>query len=88
MGSGRRFIRFVVAVIGEKGCEYEAGGKRVSCLRCGSTRFARGKTQLNSKDMTLWGLDYFDKSAKTLRCKQCGFIHWFGKPLVNLTLSR
>ncbi|UCD51259.1 MAG: hypothetical protein JSW27_01245 [Phycisphaerales bacterium] len=80
-------IRFMRAVISEQGCEYEAGGKIVSCRQCGSTRFFKDKTQLNRKDMTLWGLDYFDRSAKTLRCKQCGSIHWFGKSLVNLTLS-
>ena len=87
MGFGRRLIRFMTAVISERGCEYEAGGKIVSCQQCGNTRFSKSKAQLNTKDMTLWGLDYFDKSAKTLRCQKCGFIHWFGKSPVNLTLS-
>jgi DNA-directed RNA polymerase subunit RPC12/RpoP len=87
MGYWRRLVRFAKAVITEQGCEYEAGGKMVSCRQCGSTRFFRGRAQLNTKDMTLWGLDYFDKSARTLRCKKCGFIHWFGKPLVNLTFA-
>ena len=88
VGFGGRLIRFLVAVIGEQGCEYEAGGKVVSCRQCGGTRFLTRKAQLNTKDMTLWGLDFFDKSAKTLRCKNCGFIYWFGKSPVNLTLSR
>ena len=88
MGFWRRLIRFTTAVIAEQGCEYEAGDKVVSCQQCGSTRFFKSKAQLNTKEMTLWGLDYFDKSAKTLRCKKCGFICWFGKPPVNLTLSR
>ena len=75
-------------MINEEGFEYEAGGKLISCSQCGNTKFYKGKAQLNTKDMTLWGLDYFDKSARTLRCKRCGSIQWFGKPLANRTLMK
>ena len=87
MGFWRRLIRLATAVINEKGCEYEAGGKQVSCRQCGDTMFFKSKAQLNTKDMTLWGLDCFDRSAQTLRCRTCGYMYWFGKSVINRTWS-
>jgi DNA-directed RNA polymerase subunit RPC12/RpoP len=84
----KRFIRFAVALVNDRGFEYEAGGKAISCPQCGNTRFHKSRAQLNTKDMTLWQLDYFDKSARMLHCKKCGSIRWFGKSLVNRTLSK
>ena len=84
----KRLIRFTKAVINDDGCEYEAGGKLFLCDHCRNTRFDKSKAQLNTKDMTILRLDFFDKSAKTLHCKQCGSIYWFGKQLVNRTLSK
>ncbi len=84
----KRFIRFTAGVINDRGFEYEAGGKLVSCHQCGTTRFQKSKAQLNTKDMTVLRLDFLDKSAKTLRCKKCGSILWFGKPLRNRALSK
>ena len=86
MGLWKRVVRFTAAVINDQGFEYEAGGKLILCDQCGNTRFQKSKAQLNTKDMTLWKLDFMDKSASTLRCKQCGQIFWFGKALVNRTL--
>ena len=88
MGFWKKFIRFVAGVINDRGFEYEAGGKLVSCHQCGATRFQKSKAQLNTKEMTLWRLDYFDKSVKTLHCKKCGYILWFGKPLKNRSVSK
>jgi len=78
----KRFIRLAVALINDRGFEYEAGGKLVSCHQCGTTRFQKSKAQLNTKEMTILRMDFFDKSAKTLQCKKCGYILWFGKPLI------
>ena len=84
----KRIIRYVVITINEQGFEYEAGGKMISCSQCGNTRFHKGKAQLNTKQMTIWGLDYFDKSAKTICCTKCSFTYWFGKSLINRTLLK
>jgi len=119
----------LVITINEQGFEYEAGEKLISCSQCGNTRFFKGKAQLNTKQMTILGLDGFDKSAKTicctkyfvkcnhcentyfikgsamlntagmtllgldwanrtaitLMCENCGLIHWFGKPPIQVT---
>jgi RNase P subunit RPR2 len=84
----KRFIRFAVALINDRGFEYEAGGKLVSCNQCGTTQFQKSKAQLNTKEMTILRMDFFDKSAKTLQCKKCGHILWFGKSPVNRILSK
>jgi len=88
MGFWKRLIRLAIALVNDQGFEYEAGGKAILCPRCGNTRFRKSKAQLNTKDMTLWGLDFLDKSARILHCKQCGYIRWFGRPLVNQTWSK
>ena len=86
MGLWKRVVRFAVAAINDQGFEYEAGGKLISCGQCANTNFQKSKAQLNTKDMTLWRLDFMDKSASTLRCKKCGHIYWFGKSLKNRAL--
>ena len=88
MGLWKRLARFAAALANDQGFEYEAGGITISCPRCGNTKFHKSKAQLNTKEMTLWGLDFLDRSAKILHCRQCGYIRWFGKPLLNRTLSR
>lgn len=86
MGFWKRAARFAVATINDQGFEYEAGGKPISCSQCGNTRFQKSKAQLNTKHMTLWKLDFMDKSARTLRCKKCGQLYWFGRSPTNRTL--
>jgi len=88
MGFGKRFIQFAVSLINEQGFEYEAGGKLVSCHQCGRTKFLKSKAQLNTKELTILRLDFFDKSAKMLQCKNCGYILWFGKSPKNRILSK
>ncbi len=88
MGFYRRFIKFAVGLINDQGFEYDAGGKLVSCHQCGETRFQKSKAQLNTKEMTILKMDFFDKSAKTLQCKKCGYILWFGKSPLNRILSK
>jgi len=88
MGFWKRLAGFAVAMINDEGFEYEAGGKLISCKQCGTTRFHKSKAQLNTKERTLLGLDCFDKSARTIRCKKCGCIYWFGKSLANRTLLK
>jgi predicted nucleic-acid-binding Zn-ribbon protein len=83
MGFCKKIIRFAAGLINDQGFEYEAGGKFVSCHQCGATRFQKGKAQLNTKDMTILRMDFLDESARTLQCKKCGYILWFGKSPVN-----
>ena len=88
MGFWTRLVRFMVILVNDRGFEYEAGGKLISCGQCGNTRFDKSKAQLNTRDMAVWRLDYLDKTAKTLQCKRCGFILWFGKPPINRDLLK
>ncbi|MHC4116839.1 MAG: hypothetical protein ACYSWO_04960 [Planctomycetota bacterium] len=86
MGFWKRAVRFAVTAINDEGFEYEAGGKLISCSQCSNTRFQKSKAQLNTRHMTLWKLDFMDKSARTLRCRNCGQVYWFGKSPWNRTL--
>lgn len=60
--------------------QYEAGGKLVTCPHCGSAEFAEGHPPLSTAGMGFLGLDWTHKSATTLACTNCGYIHWFLRP--------
>ncbi len=51
---------------------YTVSGKEFACTFCGNNHFEDGRAQLNSAGMTLAGLDWVDKSAYILVCKDCG----------------
>jgi uncharacterized protein with PIN domain len=86
MGFWKQAIRFAVAAVNDRGFEYEGGEKLICCSQCGNTRFQKSKAQLNTKQMTTLRLDFMDKSARTLRCRKCGQLYWFGRSPINRTL--
>jgi predicted nucleic-acid-binding Zn-ribbon protein len=61
-------------------CEYEIDERPILCSHCQNTRFHKGSAMLNTTTMTFLGLDWINRSAITLMCDKCGFIHWFAKP--------
>ena len=67
MGFFRRFIKFAAGLIKDQGFEYDAGGKLISCHQCGTTKFQKSKAQLNTKEMTILKMDFFDKNDKLYR---------------------
>lgn len=66
------------------GHEYKAGDVEVSCVHCKHNKFEQGKALLNTRGLTFLELDWLNNDATTLICKRCGFIHWFGRPVVEM----
>ena len=52
-------------------------GVEIKCLICKNQFFDERKIQLNTTGMTLFGLDWANKNATVLSCKNCGYMHWF-----------
>ncbi|MCT8140312.1 hypothetical protein H1D32_23000 [Anaerobacillus sp. CMMVII] len=65
------------------GREYKSNDIDIICVHCKHTKFDLGKALLNSRELTFFDLDWLDKSAVTLICKRCGYIHWFGSNVVE-----
>jgi len=56
---------------------YSAGGMPISCPCCQNNTFKLDFRQLNTSGMSLFGLDWANKSAAILICKRCTHISWF-----------
>ena len=56
---------------------YEIAGEPVVCPHCGSRDFEKSDAQLNTVGLTFLGLDWANRSATILICKNCGRIEWF-----------
>ncbi len=55
----------------------EVVGQGLKCLICGHDRFIKREAQLNTSNMTFFGLDWANASGECVVCENCGFIHWF-----------
>jgi len=58
---------------------YSVNGKKIVCPHCEGDTFAEGEALLNTAELTLLRLDWANKSATTLTCRECGRILWFMK---------
>lgn len=58
---------------------YSAGGKIISCDHCEGQRFHEGQAQLNTAVLTFLDLDWANKTARTLFCKECSRVQWYAK---------
>lgn len=56
---------------------YEKLGKPVLCSHCQHDQFTQREAQLNTAGMTFFGLDWANRSATVLVCKQCSHLEWF-----------
>jgi predicted nucleic-acid-binding Zn-ribbon protein len=59
--------------------EYSVAGRPIRCLHCGETKFAPGRALLNSRGLTLFNVDWANRSATTLVCAECGRIEWYAQ---------
>ena len=57
--------------------EFEVKGIKAKCPHCGHSHFEIGSAQLNTAGLTFLNLDWANKSASLLSCKNCSFIMWF-----------
>jgi hypothetical protein len=73
----KRVARKVVGAVGPG--QYVAEGKKIVCPHCGGDEFGKGKAMLNMTWMTIFNLEWANKSATILACTRCGKIQWFLK---------
>ncbi len=56
---------------------YQLQGRPIVCPQCGQNQFDIGTALLNTPGMTFFGLDWANRTATVLACRQCGHIGWF-----------
>ncbi|MFN7253497.1 MAG: zinc ribbon domain-containing protein [Anaerobacillus sp.] len=66
------------------GKKYKANEIEITCVHCNHDKFELGKALLNTRSLSFFDLDWLNKSANTVICKKCGYIHWFGKEVVEV----
>jgi uncharacterized protein len=59
---------------------FTAAEKAVTCPHCTGQSFEEHPALLNTRGLTLFGLDWLDKGATVLVCTQCGLLQWFRVP--------
>jgi len=50
---------------------------QIECLMCKNRFFDKKKAMLNTTLLTFLRLDWVNKNASMLICRNCHFIHWF-----------
>lgn len=58
---------------------FTAAGKPVRCAHCGGQEFDRRDVLMNTRGATFFNLDWLNRKAVTLTCRQCSRIEWFAK---------
>jgi hypothetical protein len=59
--------------------EFQSGGLDIRCTQCGGTHFRRRKMLMNTRGLTYFNLDWLNKGAMALICKQCKMIQLFSE---------
>jgi hypothetical protein len=75
LDAAKRGLKAAVAVM--ESCKYAVAGKAVCCPHCGGETFDQSSVLLNTRGLTLLNLDWANKSATTLICRDCGRVEWF-----------
>lgn len=57
--------------------QFSVNNRVVKCSHCETDLFYRSKAQLNTAGMSFLGLDWLNKSADILICRECGQVLWF-----------
>jgi rubredoxin len=52
-------------------------GYELVCPVCKSKKFSERRSLLNSRGLTLLGLDWTNQGAINYICETCGYIYWF-----------
>ncbi len=56
-----------------------AAGKPVRCPHCNGQEFGRRDVLMNTRGATFFNLDWLNRKAVALTCKQCSRIEWFAE---------
>jgi predicted nucleic-acid-binding Zn-ribbon protein len=54
-------------------------GEILKCPICNHDNFWFRRTKMNTTGMTLFRLDWLNKSAESYICDNCGYVYWFMK---------
>jgi hypothetical protein len=55
----------------------ERGSHQLTCPICGGQQFHSRKSLLNTRGLTFFNLDFFNKRANNYICAGCGYVFWF-----------
>ena len=58
--------------------------KTIECPICQNNTFGKRKILLNTRGMSYFELDAFNKTATVLKCQKCGHYQWFDKNVAQL----
>lgn len=56
---------------------FNAGGSQVKCAHCGGDEFDTSAALLNTRGLTLLGLDFANRDGYLLVCRRCTHVDWF-----------
>ena len=56
---------------------YQLLGKEINCQHCGGKEFDVSSALLNTAGMTFLKLDWANRSASVLACRNCGHVQWY-----------
>lgn len=62
---------------GKDSSRFSVAGVTVRCPHCGGERFDDSAAMLNTRGLTLLGLDFANRDGYLLVCKKCTHIDWF-----------
>ncbi|MDP2981833.1 MAG: hypothetical protein Q8O92_00700 [Candidatus Latescibacter sp.] len=65
-----------------EGKPVEVKDKKLVCSHCGGDSFAERHAKLNTTLMTLFDMDWLNKTADVFVCANCGHLEWFLNPEV------
>lgn len=52
-------------------------GRVLTCIVCNNDKFWTRKSLMNTREMTLFNLDWANKEAQNYICDSCGYVYWF-----------
>jgi uncharacterized protein len=74
-----RGLKAAVKAFGKTPVHFSVAGKQVRCPHCGSLDFDCREILLNTRGATFLNLDWLNRGAAALTCKQCSRIEWFNE---------
>lgn len=62
---------------GRDACRYEVAGVKVACTHCRGALFESRQVLLNTRGLTFFNLDWLNRAATALVCRNCGLVQIF-----------
>lgn len=80
--NGQPALRVVWSM--EPGLAYLIAQSPLRCQHCDHQGFEKRSAQLNTTLLSLFDLDFLNRSAVVLTCTRCGFLHWFDPRVADI----